>query len=90
MATVKYFATCNGKPVELSRVAHSGAVSTKPREFSGLCPACGGQHAAERKVEYKAFPLLHQCGPRCTNARGFLCECSCGGKNHGRGQFACA
>lgn len=25
----------------------------------------------------------HPCDPRCTNATGRDCECSCGGKNHG-------
>lgn len=24
------------------------------------------------------------CDARCTNAKGHLCECSCGGKNHGK------
>lgn len=26
-----------------------------------------------------------RCDARCTNARGFNCECSCGGENHGCG-----
>lgn len=26
----------------------------------------------------------HPCDDRCTSARGSKCECSCGGKNHGR------
>ena len=25
----------------------------------------------------------HPCNSRCTNARGPICQCSCGGKNHG-------
>ena len=24
-----------------------------------------------------------RCDARCTHAKGFDCECSCGGKNHG-------
>ena len=36
------------------------------------------------KVQAAAL-TTHECGTRCTNATGFLCECSCGGKNHGRG-----
>ena len=25
------------------------------------------------------------CGPRCTHAKGHVCDCSCGGRNHGSG-----
>ena len=24
-----------------------------------------------------------RCDARCTHAKGFICDCSCGGKNHG-------
>ncbi len=43
-----------------------------------------------RSVEMKANPSRHICDSRCLNATGLImkCECSCGGKNHGRGQFA--
>ena len=43
-----------------------------------------------RIVEYKSNPSRHECDARCMNATGRImkCECSCGGKNHGRG-FAC-
>lgn len=39
-----------------------------------------------RKIEYKAQPSRHVCNAKCRHgsARG-ICECSCGGKNHGRG-----
>lgn len=26
-----------------------------------------------------------ECDARCTHAKGFNCECSCGGENHGKG-----
>jgi hypothetical protein len=29
--------------------------------------------------------LVGRCDARCYNAIGSLCECCCGGKNHGRG-----
>jgi hypothetical protein len=32
----------------------------------------------------KAVISTHPCDVRCTSARGNLCECSCGGKNHGQ------
>lgn len=44
-----------------------------------------------RTVEMKSSPSLHDCDARCFNATGRVmkCECSCGGKNHGRGAFMC-
>lgn len=38
-----------------------------------------------RSIERKARPSNHKCDDRCTNAKGFKCECSCGGANHGKG-----
>ena len=45
-----------------------------------------------RVVERKRNPSLHECDARCLNATGrtMQCECSCGGKNHGKGAFSCA
>jgi hypothetical protein len=46
----------------------------------------------ERVVSYKSNPSKHVCDARCMNATGrtMNCECSCGGKNHGRAAFNCA
>lgn len=40
-----------------------------------------------RQVEMKSTPSLHECDDRCMFATGrtMRCECSCGGKNHGKG-----
>ena len=45
----------------------------------------------ERSVRYSASPSKHECDARCVNATGRVmnCECSCGGKNHGKGSFSC-
>ncbi len=45
----------------------------------------------ERSIEYKRNPSKHACDARCLNATGRVmkCECSCGGKNHGKGAFSC-
>ena len=50
-----------------------------------------GYVPVERSVEYKTNPSRHECDVRCTNATGRImrCECSCGGKNHGRGAIVC-
>jgi hypothetical protein len=49
----------------------------------GLCPGCGrvmtsGQIQASTRPEVR-------CDARCIGARGFQCDCSCGGANHGAG-----
>lgn len=42
-----------------------------------------------RRIEYKAFPSLHDCNGRCLNGKvNGRCECRCGGMNHGRGTFS--
>lgn len=50
----------------------------------------GGPLPVERVIEYKANPSRHACDARCVNAQGKVmrCECSCGGKNHGKGAFS--
>jgi hypothetical protein len=46
----------------------------------------------ERIITFKSNPSKHACDARCMNATGrtMNCECSCGGKNHGRGAFQCS
>lgn len=86
MTNFKYFANQNGMPVELTKVWHDGHVSSKACHFFGLAPN-GERLQAQRVVEFKRFPSRHECDARCLNATGRImkCECSCGGKNHGRG-----
>lgn len=45
----------------------------------------------ERSIRYSSQPSKHECDARCINATGRVmnCECSCGGKNHGKGAFKC-
>lgn len=47
------------------------------------CAGCGNpQLAKEVRGTFKASV---PCNAKCTTAKGFTCECSCGGKNHGAG-----
>jgi hypothetical protein len=48
--------------------------------------ATGALLPVTRTIFFKSNPSLHKCGPRCLNATGHDCECSCGGKNHGAGR----
>ena len=89
MASFRYFADIGGQTVALANVFHDGHISTKARHFIGFTPD-GHKINATRAIEFKRNPKLHACGPRCLNATGFQCECSCGGRNHGAANFACA
>lgn len=42
----------------------------------------------DRVIDFKRGASLHVCDVRCQSARGHVCECSCGGLNHGRGVAA--
>lgn len=68
-----------------ARVAYVG------RELFGYIDGQREGFLITRKVEMKAQPTRHACDARCLNATGKVmkCECSCGGKNHGRGAFTC-
>lgn len=40
----------------------------------------------ERAIAYKALPSRHTCNGKCMNGSvNGVCECQCGGKNHGIG-----
>jgi len=47
------------------------------------CP-CGAGYISWSRVD-GVVSEKHTCDARCTNAIGPSCECSCGGKNHGKG-----
>lgn len=32
----------------------------------------------------KSILTEHECGSKCMSAKGHVCECSCGGTNHGK------
>jgi len=88
MADIRYYARHNGEIVKLTNIAHEGEkVGGRWRYFfTGKTPD-GTRIRADRAIEYKRNPSKHECGPRCMEARGHLCECSCGGRNHGAGQI---
>lgn len=90
MASFRYFADINGEAVELQKIRHDGHVKTTVEHFSGFTPS-GHLVKATRQIEFKSNPSRHACDSRCLNATGRImkCECACGGKNHGRGAFAC-
>lgn len=91
MANIKYFAEVDGETVQLSAIWHNGSARRpQPQHFTGLTPA-GARVTAQRMITYKSNPSRHECDARCQNAQGrtMNCECSCGGKNHGKGFLVC-
>ena len=68
------------------RYAHfSGPSGRKWSYLVGSCPSCPMVHFAERLIERPALASNHKCGGRCRSAKGNVCECSCGGAQHGAG-----
>lgn len=42
-----------------------------------------------RSIEYKQNPSKHVCNAKCLGGKANgVCECQCGGKNHGAGMFS--
>ena len=103
MATFKYFSDMNGETVELKAhrlfpmknkefaLRFPGVKGKRSDSFSTYTSEDinGTVLPVTRVIERKARPSLHKCDDRCMEAKGFKCECSCGGKNHGAGSFSC-
>jgi hypothetical protein len=82
MAKITYFADTAAGTLSFDRVDH--------RADGAYGFNAGSWIKTNRKVEMKSNPTRHVCDSRCLNATGRImkCECSCGGKNHGRGFIA--
>jgi hypothetical protein len=91
MANIKYFADRDGQTFEFKNVDHRSSKGDQSGTW-GWCAERSEWIKVTRRVQYKAFPSKHECDARCMNATGrtMNCECSCGGKNHGKGSFSCA
>jgi hypothetical protein len=98
----KSFSDWNGNTVELAYGYEMMRNDEFARRFPGIkgirCDSFTkyvGKHNGEflpvtRRIEYKNRPSLHVCNAKCMSGstRG-VCECRCGGKNHGVGSFSC-
>ena len=99
MATIKYF---NGTtelqhPHGMNNTQFAAAFPNVKgirydgfQRMVGYLPGTREVRPIERHIEFKSNPSMHICDARCMNARGRMCECSCGGKNHGAGSFVCS
>lgn len=48
------------------------------------CGGCGVGCMLGTPIEGRLNPAV-KCGAKCTHAKGHVCECECGGANHGKG-----
>ena len=84
MARMKYFLDlADGTTLAFDRADYD-----QPRKLPRVYVPEQGWTRATRVVELKSNPSRHKCDDRCLHATGrtMKCECSCGGKNHGKGR----
>jgi hypothetical protein len=97
-ATFKYFSDYNGETIELAwtesmrnkdfEALFPGVKGLRYDSFSKRVGKVGPGAPylpLTRAIEFKKNPSLHKCDARCMNAQGNKCECSCQGRNHGKG-----
>lgn len=86
MANFRYFVDFEGATAELKKVVHRGRKNGRD-VFEGLDPFTNKLVPITRVIKMKSYPTKHECDTRCIHAKGrtMQCECSCGGKNHGKG-----
>ena len=97
---MRYFSDFGGQTVELIKIfdmpnkdfaARFPAVICKHSDsfhmFVGYAEGSRDPLPLTRNIDYKRQPSKHECDARCVHATGKVmkCECSCGGKNHGKG-----
>lgn len=100
MATFKYFCDMDDQAIELTGLTSRdnkevaelfpGIKAMRADGYSRwMARAADGRLLpVTRKIEYKSRPSLHACNAKCINGKhNGVCECQCGGKNHGAGMF---
>lgn len=102
MANFKHFADINGETIELQGYVLGMSNAEFASKFPGIKGKRndgysmqtmrgpdGREWPVTRAIEFKANPSKHVCDDRCLHATGktMKCECSCGGKNHGKGSL---
>jgi len=101
MANIINFSDITGEAVELiyvTSIANNEFASRFPgvkgMRYDGYSIWVGRASATSpllpvtRKIEYKSQPSKHECNAKCINGKHTgVCECRCGGKNHGAGMF---
>lgn len=101
MANIKLFSDWNGETVQLDGIfpienakfaamfpGVKGRRSDGFDKYVGYKPGTREVLPLTRWIEFKKNPSRHVCNAKCMSGRmNGVCECSCGGKNHGAGGF---
>jgi hypothetical protein len=85
MANLRFFADlADGSALVFKRVDYDQGSNKAPRAWDETTRTWV---RVTRTVNMKSNPSRHECDARCMGATGrtMNCECSCGGKNHGKG-----
>lgn len=64
------------------------SVTERPCAYTWTCAACDGRIEIMGRVERDRLVTEHlacACNELCVSARGPICTCACGGRNHGTG-----
>jgi hypothetical protein len=98
MANIKHFSDANGTSELFTKVCAITKARFEflfPNGFSGVLRNMVGDYIVgieqdgtarpiNRAITYKANPSKHECNHKCMSGhKNGVCECSCGGKNHG-------
>lgn len=70
------------EPESMTRLTEAGTRISSSHITEWRCPKCEGSRVEGSQV--RGQHSSHVCDARCMCATGPLCECSCGGKNHGK------
>lgn len=82
---------CQVRPLHKAWVLRCGRCKSHRRFDAGATAAvvnrapfavCCGEQMAPRVI--KGTKTSEACGSRCRSSKGHVCDCSCGGENHGR------
>lgn len=68
--------------LQRTRMNESGSLVSSSHPAEWRCPSCGSASVDGSTVQGRQSQ--HVCDARCMCATGHDCECSCGGKNHGK------
>lgn len=85
VASVRVNTLAGGRIVECAnRTAWSRVWDNQgyARPLVAFCPRCAEPVKSQTMIVKKT---AHKCGARCVSSTGHVCECACGGQNHGVG-----
>lgn len=73
----------NGQKGEADATRTGGVYFNPWRYWGARCRACNAEIGV--KPVHGKLSERKKCDARCMHAKGFSCECSCAGENHGAG-----